>query len=210
MTLERIPLEWCVTHAEPPDGSKVLGYRPPDNYELERFTCTRAHIEDWQRNYNCKIKTILEVGCGLGVFMMQVATECPEYEITGIDPEPEYIVEANKFKAKRKLNNLEFICSDYRDYKTDLKFDIVMCCEVLEHLKDWQDCVKWCYNHLSEPSGRLLISVPDSGKILDKDHKTVFTQDMFDYIPYKHWVYSCPDYWLLWYADRWELQDVFE
>ncbi len=79
-------------------------------------------------------KTVLDVGCGGGFLAEKFAED--GYAVTGIDPATRSIEAARKHAAD---NNLEI---DYRVGKgealpfPDGSFDIVACCDVLEHVDD--------------------------------------------------------------------------
>jgi 2-polyprenyl-6-hydroxyphenyl methylase/3-demethylubiquinone-9 3-methyltransferase len=79
-------------------------------------------------------KTVLDVGCGGGFLAEEFARD--GFAVTGIDPAARSIEAARKHAAD---NNLEI---DYREGKgealafSDGSFDIVACCDVLEHVDD--------------------------------------------------------------------------
>ncbi len=77
---------------------------------------------------------VLDVGCGGGFLAEEFARD--GFAVTGIDPAARSIDAARKHAAD---NNLEI---DYREGKgealpfLDASFDIVACCDVLEHVED--------------------------------------------------------------------------
>ncbi len=79
-------------------------------------------------------KAVLDVGCGGGFLAEEFARD--GFAVTGIDPAARSIEAARKHAAD---NNLEI---DYREGKgeslpfPDAFFDIVACCDVLEHVDD--------------------------------------------------------------------------
>jgi 2-polyprenyl-6-hydroxyphenyl methylase / 3-demethylubiquinone-9 3-methyltransferase len=79
-------------------------------------------------------KTVLDIGCGGGFLAEEFARE--GFTVTGIDPVARSLEAARKHAAD---NNLEI---DYREGKgealpfPDASFDIVACCDVLEHVDD--------------------------------------------------------------------------
>jgi ubiquinone/menaquinone biosynthesis C-methylase UbiE len=94
---------------------KVLGIDKKDN-NLKRILKTMSLIPNG-------VKTILDVGCKEGVLINQLHHK--GYDCTGIDIDKESL---KKVKCKKKVMD-----STNLDFK-DKSFDIVICCEVLEHL----------------------------------------------------------------------------
>jgi len=86
------------------------------------------------RELNLPGRTVLDVGCGGGFLAEEFAKD--GFAVTGIDPASRSIDAARKHAAD---NNLEI---DYRVGKgealpfPDGSFDIVACCDVLEHVED--------------------------------------------------------------------------
>jgi len=92
----------------------------------------------------------------------------------------------------------------YEDYKEDRKFDLIVMCDVLEHVNDPVDLINFCKNHLTS-EGHILLSLPnficvenilkiiitrdfryvkvDQGEkalgVLDINHKTFWTKKSF-------------------------------
>lgn len=83
--------------------------------------------------YDLKPKSILEVGCGEGHLLKLLYN--PDFDITGIDVDDSSIsVAKNIFK---EVNNVKiFNRSIYSLNQDDSGADVVLCCEVLEHLTD--------------------------------------------------------------------------
>jgi len=78
------------------------------------------------------IKSILEIGCGIGTFTSLVAKTFPKATITGID-----ISEKNVGFAKKRLTDsrFEFFQSDFSEqYSLHKKYDLIVIADVLEHI----------------------------------------------------------------------------
>lgn len=82
------------------------------------------------------IKNIFEVGCGEGYVAMHLAA-CG-YKVHGGDYRAEAIEEANRMAQKHGLTDkTRFEVMDIYNYAfEDVKTDLVVCCEVFEHLPD--------------------------------------------------------------------------
>ena len=79
-------------------------------------------------------KNVLEVGCGEGYILNYVSNLKKFFRIQGIDYSPEIIKKAKScypklFFSQKSIYNLGF---------WDNEFDLILACEVLEHLKDFE------------------------------------------------------------------------
>jgi SAM-dependent methyltransferase len=80
-------------------------------------------------------RTILEVGCGMGLLTECVARAAPTATVVGIEQLPEQLARAPQGEAAPE--NLRFIQADAHHLPFgDGSFDIVYCRFVLEHLRD--------------------------------------------------------------------------
>jgi len=84
-------------------------------------------------------KLALEVGCGGGILAEEIASA--GFRLTGIDPAERSLATA---REHAKVFNLDI---DYRlgsgeklDFPDD-HFDVVFCCDVLEHVRDLPQCI---------------------------------------------------------------------
>src|ERR1700684_1818122 len=84
-------------------------------------------------------KSILDVGCGGGLFTMRLASQYPEAKVVGIDIAPEALDFANRQlkNVYPHLNNVEFIVpqSSHLQYPEN-SFDIVTSTLMCHHLSD--------------------------------------------------------------------------
>lgn len=106
--------------------------------------------------------TIFDFGCGEGSLLEKVrdAFDIPEEQMGGCDLS-EHAVDL----AHRKLPGARFFLSSMPD--TSEKFDIILCCEVIEHAAQWRDVLKWISGHL-RPGGMLVLTT-QSGRIHASD-----------------------------------------
>ena len=100
-------------------------------------------------------KSILDIGCGHGVYGRELLKK--GYEYTGIEANKEYAAEAGKYvnAVHMRAEKLDF---------PDQSFDTVILLEVLEHLED-------PYTALTEirrvARKNLVVSVPNIGPMVD-------------------------------------------
>ena len=105
---------------------------------------------------SCKPKNILDIGCGEGFTTITIADKLPNARITAIDFEREYTAYA---KEKNKRENVTYECRDLFNlpFRSN-EFDLVICNEVLEHIKNYEEAL----NILTSISSKsLVVSVPN-------------------------------------------------
>jgi 2-polyprenyl-3-methyl-5-hydroxy-6-metoxy-1,4-benzoquinol methylase len=100
-------------------------------------------------------RSVLDVGCGNGAFglMLKEKRAC---RVWGIEPNKEAAYEAAK-KLDRAINGL-FI-KDMPEL-VGQKFDIIFFNDVLEHLVDPSETLRYCQNLLN-PNGYVIASIPN-------------------------------------------------
>ena len=100
-------------------------------------------------------KRVLDVGCASGRQVFRLAEHCGQ--VTGVDIAPHFIEECQKQKRLRKADNTDFAVSGFDTLPDD--FDLVICCEVLEHVIDLDASIDALHGAV-KPGGHLLITVP--------------------------------------------------
>jgi len=103
-------------------------------------------------NYN--IKSILDYGCGPGLFLKKLPKDILK---TGIDFNTKEIGE----------KNLKIIKSGLLDFSMKEKFDAITCVQVLEHLREPAKHIEKILG-LLDNNGFLFISVPNRGGVLSR------------------------------------------
>ncbi len=100
---------------------------------------------------------VLDVGCGVGLVAINMASKLPNCEILGIDINKKNINIAKKLLREENLENLKFILGDITQ-KENIKADVVVLSNVLEHINDRMEFLKNLY--LMTGSNKFLIRVP--------------------------------------------------
>ena len=80
-------------------------------------------------------ESVLDVGCGIGVVAMDIASQRKKSSIIGVDINKQNIEIARKLKIKNSINNINFIYGDIKS-KKDIKSDVVILSNILEHISD--------------------------------------------------------------------------
>ena len=156
--------------------------KPKLHYGQDGFDKYRTlRLETYVRLLSPRIKNdtkILEIGCYTANLLAFLPKNVDYY---GVDFDGEAIEIAKKKGAKVKAVNL-----DYEDIDLDIKFDIVVCTEVLEHLINPHSLIKKISTLVKE-DGYVLISLPNENtlyhRIMSLTGKGV---DMCAFELYKH------------------------
>jgi 2-polyprenyl-3-methyl-5-hydroxy-6-metoxy-1,4-benzoquinol methylase len=125
------------------------------------------------RLINCKNCNILEIGCGQGNTLIELKKQGKAKFIAGID-----IVDLNQ---STKLD--KFILADIESEENiDLPenyFDVIICADVLEHLKDPWNVLEKIKKFL-KPNGIVVASIPNIREI--KTLVSIFVKGDFKYV----------------------------
>ena len=106
------------------------------------------------------IKTILDIGCGNGVFAARLAAA--GYQVTACDPSPSGIAVAREAYPAVEFHQLGVY--DAAGPLSGRRFDLVVSLEVIEHLFDPAALLRFA-RPLLEPAGHLMLSTPYHGYI---------------------------------------------
>ena len=93
------------------------------------------HVCNWILSHKqCFGKTILEVGCDIGLISCFLAKTFPESKIIAIDRFSEGVAIAKQLAEELELNNIEFKCIDANSINE--KYDTVFSCRTLHENRD--------------------------------------------------------------------------
>jgi SAM-dependent methyltransferase len=107
-------------------------------------------------------KTILDVGCHVGFYCFQAASEGAAYCL-GVDRDGRRIAKARRIAARHRIPNVEFTESNVSEFPIARRFDIVLCLNVLQHMKT-VDEVDLLLNRLEEAANDcVLLIIPFTG-----------------------------------------------
>jgi SAM-dependent methyltransferase len=103
---------------------------------------------------------VLDAGCGRGQLPLNLANK--NKLVVGVDWSEKNIAELKKIAKCKKINNLRFYHLNLQNLSTMReKFDVIICSQVLEHIKDDITVLKQLREHLV-PKGLLYLDVPSS------------------------------------------------
>ena len=88
---------------------------------------------------------ILDIGCGGGLLCEPMSRLGAE--VFGMDASKKNI-EVAKIHAKKSNLNIKYFCSSPEKFKSDLKFDVILNMEIIEHVEDVDLFLKSCSKFL--------------------------------------------------------------
>ncbi len=129
-----------------------------DKSTEKHFHDANAKIISYTKHYCTKSKDILDLGCGTGIIILDLADAVNK--ITAVDASSEMIQIANQKKMEQKLENIEFNVKDISQINfASGKYDIITAFNLLLYLKKPEEIVKIIYECL--PFGGYFITVTD-------------------------------------------------
>ncbi len=147
------------------DDQKSCALQPSHRFVIadrERFII--GVISEYYRTHYSQKLSILDAGCGDGVFLEKIANKIKDALIYGIDYNPVRVERAvSLLKDKENVNvasgdvsNLSF-CDEF--------FDVILLNQVLEHIPDDEKTLRELYRVLKS-GGVLIVGVPNEGCFL--------------------------------------------
>lgn len=139
-----------------------------DYEEFHKTTLSQTHIIS-RNNFTYRIilnviskylerpKKILDVGCGAGTLSIYLASE--GNDVNGIDISSNAIKRCKESARHLKIKNILFEKMNFPNQVPSLKYDFIICSEVIEHLKDDDMVLKTIFSLLN-PKGIAIISTP--------------------------------------------------
>ena len=104
-------------------------------------------------------ESILDAGCGKGVFTLAAARAFPHASVLGVDQSPLLVERNARLAARLGLRNVRFLARDLTQMMARARFDAILATDVLEHVHDDRDLLRRFFEAL-RPGGRLLLHVP--------------------------------------------------
>jgi SAM-dependent methyltransferase len=104
-------------------------------------------------------RSILDAGCGGGVFSFELAKRHPQATVVGVDMEADLVTRANTMAERAGLTNVHFEQRDVTQLPYDADFDLVVSVDNLEHVEDDVAAMRDLFSAL-RPGGTLVVHVP--------------------------------------------------
>ena len=122
---------------------------------------SRSLAKRWVEHYDLKGKSILEIGCGKGEFLVQMVGEGMA---NGIGIDPAFVPERLNVSSPDRF---EFIQDLYSEKYSHLRADVVCCRHTLEHIAPTADFMRMIRRTIGDRSDTLvLFELPDVFRVL--------------------------------------------
>jgi len=102
---------------------------------------------------------ILDAGCGFGRHTFFISRRYPDIEIMGVDLDGKNISVCDYIREKKGSNNVRFQFCDLRHLNSNERFDLIICSDVLEYIREDNMVLTNFENSLRE-EGRLILHAP--------------------------------------------------
>lgn len=104
-------------------------------------------------------EVVLDAGCGRGVITRALASRYPNAIIIGLDSDPVLQDRNREIAAKSGHSACRFEQGDLAQLQEELRFDLIVSVDNLEHIQDDVGVLRNLYGALA-PGGQLIIHVP--------------------------------------------------
>jgi len=140
-------------------------YTEPERYSLKE---DEQIGEQWEQITRFEIvakqvpedaKTLLDVGCNIGMLFAWIEKMRDDLVMTGIDSSEDLIRKARDFAAKYLKRPGQLILRNMRVQDVTEQYDVVTCCETLEHIIETEGFVDQL-ERVCKPGGKIILTVP--------------------------------------------------
>lgn len=128
---------------------------------------------------------ILEVGCGTGRILIELAKALPNVSFVGVDSSEEMLKAAEHKKNELNIHNIELVHADVRDLNLDRMFDLILVTyqtfQFILTVEDQLQALQNVQKHL-RPGGTCILHVfnPDAKQIANPGPKEVPRYSAYD------------------------------
>jgi 2-polyprenyl-3-methyl-5-hydroxy-6-metoxy-1,4-benzoquinol methylase len=128
----------------------------PDAHTRIRNSHVLNAIERLHLPENSKV---LDAGCGRAIALFWLAQRHPGWHLTGVELDPELAKPAKQAVARSQHTNIKVIEGSVMDIDQANTFDLAICIDVLEHIRDDVGLLRKMHTAL-KPGGYLVVHVP--------------------------------------------------
>lgn len=120
-------------------------------------------------------KTVVDIGCGSGFITNFLARRYPSVKFDAVDFS-DAIDYAKQFSQDNNINNVTYYKKDFLKWKTDKKYDLVICNGVLHHIPEYELAITKLKTLTDK---KLVVGIYNTyGKILKNFFPVKYTSDV--------------------------------
>ena len=108
---------WLLLHAK--GKNKLMRMRTKKNLDIRLEKCLDIRVSDfagvkgrWQEHFGNDGLIYLEIGCGKGTFVCEMARRNPDINFIAMEKDKNVIISAMEKVKEEKLDNIRFICEN--------------------------------------------------------------------------------------------------
>ncbi len=153
---------------------RVLFYKILDLMFL-RSWYVRRELRNLRNIFNGKEISIYDAGTGYSQYTYFMSQKLKPCKIHAADIKEDWISDSREFFSSRNIKNVTFGVEDLTAINYENKFDLIICIDVMEHIRDDVKVFKNYFNALRN-GGYLLINTPSiyGGSDVHEEHEESF------------------------------------
>lgn len=151
-------------------------YEETQGFSAKFMAFAKELAEQWVEDYDLKDKTVLEIGCGKGEFLIEMVKAGAGHCI-GIDPgvHPERITDP-------EASEIEWIADFYDERYSHIDADVIICRHTLEHIPDVANFMTSIRTAIGDrPDTVVLFELPAVERVLEE---TAFWDIYYEHCSY--------------------------
>ena len=113
-------------------------------------------------NCSIRIDDVIEIGCGSGILLNLLSENFKDINFEGIDPFGDGFDSLSNLNALSRENGVSIKNIGYEEFSPNLKYNLIFCVNVFEHLYDWRNFLEKISFLLSQ-GGKIIILCPNYG-----------------------------------------------
>ena len=156
-------------------NARPMGYIPSKSDYTYGFTVEM--LESAIGRAAIPVRSVLDLGCGTGPLSFCLAQRCDH--VLGVDISAQAIDSCEQGARALGIDNVEFRVGRLEDIEDGLRFDMIVCSEVLEHLPDDSAALRHLFKMLL-PGGVLVLSTPSINAPIHRLRMHIVGKDVFD------------------------------
>jgi len=120
-----------------------------------------SYIKKYCKNIRTNGK-VLEVGCGSGILLYMLTQKFDDLIFEGIEPHVSGFNSLLKINQIMKNTNISIKNVEYEEFNTRVKYDLIYCINVFEHVDSWRNFLLKISKWLNK-DGKIVILAPNYG-----------------------------------------------